>query len=56
MASPHIAGLGAYLLGLLGPKSPQALCDYIKETATKGAITGIPDGTVNQLAFNGATA
>ncbi|KAK4452570.1 cuticle-degrading protease [Podospora aff. communis PSN243] len=56
MAAPHIAGLGAYFLGLLGPKSPAALCDYMKETATKGALTGIPDGTVNELAFNGATA
>jgi hypothetical protein len=56
MASPHIAGLGAYLLALLGPKTPAALCEYIKETATKDALTSIPDGTVNALAFNGATA
>jgi len=54
MASPHIAGLGAYLLGLLGPKTPAALCAYIAETATKGVIGSIPEGTVNLLAFNGA--
>jgi len=56
MASPHIAGLGAYLLSLLGPKTPEALCQYIKDTATKAALTGIPADTVNLLAFNGATA
>ena len=57
MASPHIAGLGAYLLALLGPKSPEALCSYIKDTATLNALTDIPVGTVNALAYNGfATA
>ncbi|KAK0643932.1 peptidase S8/S53 domain-containing protein [Cercophora newfieldiana] len=56
MASPHIAGLAAYLLALLGPKTPAALCEYIKETATKDALTSIPADTVNALAFNGATA
>jgi len=56
MASPHIAGLGAYLLSLLGHKTPEALCQYIKDTATKAALTGIPADTVNLLAFNGATA
>jgi len=55
MASPHITGLGAYLLGLLGPKTPAALCEYIKETATKSALTDIPNDTVNALAFNGAS-
>lgn len=53
MATPHITGLGAYLLALLGPKTPEALCTYIRTTATAGKLTGIPDGTVNALAFNG---
>ena len=53
MASPHIAGLGAYLLALLGPKTPEELCSYIRTTATTGKLTGIPSGTVNALAFNG---
>ena len=53
MATPHIAGLGAYLLALLGKRDPQALCSYIKSTANSGVLTGIPSGTVNQLAFNG---
>ncbi len=53
MATPHITGLGAYLLALLGAKTPQALCSYIQSTAQKNVLTGIPSGTVNALAFNG---
>jgi subtilisin family serine protease len=53
MASPHIAGLGAYLLALEGKKTPAALCNYIKSTALSGAITGLPSSTTNRLAFNG---
>lgn len=55
MATPHIAGLGAYLLGLEGGKSPEELCSYIAETANKDVLSGVPSGTVNALAFNGAT-
>ncbi|KAK4458204.1 putative cuticle-degrading protease precursor [Cladorrhinum samala] len=53
MASPHIAGLGAYLLTLYGKKTPTALCTYIANTALSGVITGLPSGTVNRLAYNG---
>jgi len=53
MASPHIAGLGAYFLALNGQQSPAALCNYIKSVATSGALSGIPSGTTNRLAFNG---
>ncbi|KAJ4302487.1 hypothetical protein N0V88_002633 [Collariella sp. IMI 366227] len=53
MASPHIAGLGAYLLALLGPKTPAELCNYIKTSAISNAITGLPSGTTNKLAYNG---
>ena len=53
MASPHVAGLGAYLLGLLGPKTPAELCQHLKDTATVGTITDLPSGTINALAFNG---
>ena len=55
MASPHIAGLGAYLLGLEGDRSPTALCSRIQTLATRNALSGIPSGTVNYLAFNGAS-
>lgn len=53
MATPHITGLGAYLLTLLGKKTPAALCSYIASTAQSGILSGIPSGTVNKLAFNG---
>lgn len=53
MASPHVAGLAAYLLTLEGRKSPAALCTHIKNNAISGAISGLPSGTTNRLAFNG---
>ncbi|KAB5578719.1 peptidase S8/S53 domain-containing protein [Coniochaeta sp. 2T2.1] len=56
MASPHITGLGAYLLALLGKKAPQELCTYIADTATKGVISGLNGRSINALAFNGNPA
>lgn len=53
MASPHIAGLGAYLLAFQGEKSPAELCSYIASTSNKDLLSDIPSGTVNYLAFNG---
>ena len=53
MATPHITGLGAYLLTLFGQKSPSELRDFIQSLAAKDVISGIPSGTVNLLAFNG---
>ena len=56
MASPHIAGLAAYLLGLGGdaPTEPKELCSYIAETGLEGVISDVPDDTINSLANNGA--
>ncbi|PHH69306.1 hypothetical protein CDD80_6838 [Ophiocordyceps camponoti-rufipedis] len=54
MAAPHITGLGAYLASLEGLTDPAAICRRIQELATKDVLTGIPRGTVNYLAFNGA--
>lgn len=55
MASPHIAGLAAYLLGL-GHVEVGGLCEVIAGIATKGAIdpATLPSGTPNLLAFNRA--
>ncbi|KAK0383763.1 hypothetical protein NLU13_9674 [Sarocladium strictum] len=53
MASPHIAGLAAYLAGLEGYPGAQALCNRIIALSTTGALTGLPSGTPNRLAFNG---
>lgn len=53
MASPHVAGLAAYLLGLGdAPSDPQELCSYIGELSTKGALSGAILSK-NQLAYNG---
>jgi subtilisin family serine protease len=56
MASPHLAGLAAYMLGLQGKMGPADLCAKIKGAALKGVVTGIPatPKTENLLAFNGA--
>ncbi|KAF4977321.1 hypothetical protein FZEAL_6144 [Fusarium zealandicum] len=51
MASPHVAGLGAYLLGL--GQSAEGLCDYIVSTGLKGVISGASSGTPNVLINNG---
>jgi len=53
MASPHIAGLAAYLAALEGYPGPVALCNRIRALATPNVISGIPSGTANLLAFNG---
>ncbi|OAQ71883.1 subtilisin-like protease [Purpureocillium lilacinum] len=51
MASPHVAGIGAYFLGL-GQKA-EGLCDYIAQTALKDVISGVPGDTANLLINNG---
>ncbi|KAH7312683.1 alkaline phosphatase [Stachybotrys elegans] len=51
MASPHIAGLGAYYLGL-GASTPANLCSYIASQALSGRLSGVRSGTVNLLAQN----
>lgn len=53
MAAPHIAGLAAYIAGLEGPSNPQALCSRLVTLASSGALSGLPSGTPNRLAFNG---
>ncbi|KAH9883883.1 peptidase S8/S53 domain-containing protein [Xylariomycetidae sp. FL2044] len=52
MASPHIAGLGAYFLGL-GAASASSMCEYIASAALSDVIDGVPSSTDNLLANNG---
>lgn len=52
MATPHITGLGAYLLALEGKKAPQDLCKYMQSISMVNALTDIPTGTSNYLAYN----
>lgn len=53
MASPHIAGLAAYMLSIGQYRAPADMCKYLKRISTKGKIVGA-GVTKNQLAFNGA--
>lgn len=53
MASPHVAGLAAYLAGLEGYPGSEALCNRIIQLSTTNAISGLPSGTPNRLIFNG---
>ncbi|KAF3033452.1 subtilisin-like serine protease [Didymella heteroderae] len=53
MATPHVAGLAAYLLGLEGTMAPSALAARIQALAQKGRIAGVPSGTTNLLINNG---
>jgi cerevisin len=53
MASPHVAGLGAYLLGV-GDIAVADLCDFIKLVAIENVIEKVPSDTLDLLAYNGA--
>ncbi|KAI8628626.1 subtilisin-like protease PR1K [Xylariaceae sp. FL1651] len=52
MASPHVAGLGAYFLGLRA-SSAGNMCAYIQSVAQQGVISGVPSGTTNAIVQNG---
>lgn len=52
MAAPHVAGLGAYLLALEGPRDPVALCERIQQLATPDAVANALSSH-NLLAYNG---
>lgn len=47
MASPHVAGLAALLMG--EGASADGLCDTIASSAQEGAISGVPSDTVNLM-------
>ncbi|UNI24990.1 hypothetical protein JDV02_010701 [Purpureocillium takamizusanense] len=51
MASPHVAGLAAYFLGM--NMSATGLCQYLAATSISGAIARVPEGTANKLVNNG---
>ncbi|KAJ3488940.1 hypothetical protein NLI96_g2489 [Meripilus lineatus] len=52
MATPHVAGLIAYLISHNGNASPATISNTLKSLAVKGVLTGIPSGTLNYLARN----
>jgi len=49
MATPHVAGLIAYYLGL-GRTTPAKACDYVVSTALTGKLSSLGSGTKNILA------
>ncbi|EGD86731.1 subtilisin-like protease 6 [Trichophyton rubrum D6] len=52
MASPHVCGLGAYLIGL-GKQGGPGLCDTIKKMAND-VIQSPGEGTTGKLIYNGS--
>lgn len=53
MATPHVAGLAAYLGARDKKKVTPDVCAQIVQMGTKNAITGLSKSTVNLLPFNG---
>ncbi|CAE6478514.1 unnamed protein product [Rhizoctonia solani] len=53
MATPHVAGLVAYLLALEGRRTPANMMTRIKQLAPDRVLSGIPPGTQNELIWNG---
>jgi cerevisin len=53
MATPHVAGYAAYLLGIDSSLTPTQIAEYIKDKALNGVLSGVPKGTVNKLLYNG---
>jgi subtilisin family serine protease len=53
MASPHVAGVAALVIGQLSDPSPAGLYKELTSIATKGVITNLKTGTPNLLLFNG---
>ncbi|RCI11606.1 putative subtilisin-like protease [Ophiocordyceps polyrhachis-furcata BCC 54312] len=51
MASPHVAGIGAYFLG--AGEKVDGLCQHIAKQALEGAVSGVPGDTKNLLINNG---
>ncbi|KAF9468269.1 serine protease [Collybia nuda] len=52
MATPHVAGLIAYLVGKNGNSSPAAMSTTLKSLSVKGVLSGIPSSTLNNLVQN----
>lgn len=53
MATPHTAGLAAYLMGLENLTSPAAVTNRIKALAVTGKVTGTLSGSPNVFIYNG---
>ncbi|KAI5815287.1 oryzin precursor [Pyronema omphalodes] len=56
MASPHVAGLAAYLMALEGLTTPAEVTARIKQLAIDGVVQKPARNTVDALVFNGVGA
>jgi subtilisin family serine protease len=54
MATPHVSGLAAYILGLEGKRTPAQLGNRLATLSLKNIILSLLPGTINNLAFNGS--
>lgn len=54
LASPHVAGLCAYLISKDSLEGAEAVTKKIKGLATSDRITGVKGKTFNRLAYNGS--
>ncbi|PPR03991.1 hypothetical protein CVT24_008310 [Panaeolus cyanescens] len=53
VATPHVAGLVAYLIALKGNQTPAAMASTLDQLSLKGVLTGVPANTRNNLISNG---
>ncbi|TEB17671.1 serine protease [Coprinellus micaceus] len=53
MATPHVAGLIAYLISIRGNMSPAAMTQQILALSLRGVLSGLPADTANVLVNNG---
>lgn len=54
MATPHIAGLAAYLASKNGVRASPSLCKAMVDMSTKNAVTNQKARTVTNVAYNGS--
>lgn len=54
MASPHVAGLAAYLIAQEGLSGPAQVTQRIQELAQRGIVVGAGPGSTNAFVWNGA--
>jgi cerevisin len=51
MATPHVTGVAALYKSINTGASPSTVEGALKAASTKGIITGLPTGTLNNLLY-----
>lgn len=52
-ATPHVAGLAAYLIALEGLTTPASVLSRLVALSTTGKVTSAGTGSPNRIAYNG---